>query len=80
MYYINTELTDANISSSYDFIFNNPRNKEVKGVSIKEIKELFPDGNLKYKKKVTLAMPISRKVCSIHPSVYNVFNIFPFLN
>ena len=63
----------------YDFIYNNPKNKEVKGVSIKEIKELFPDGNLKYKKKVTLAMPISRKVCSIHPSVYNVLNIFPFL-
>ena len=63
----------------YDFIYNNPKNRDVKGVSIKEIRELFPDGNLKNKKKVTLAMPISRRVCSVHPSAYNLFNIFPFL-
>lgn len=63
----------------YDFLYNNPKNKDVKGVCINEIKELFPNGNFKYKKKVTLAMPISRAVCSIHPYAYNVFNIFPFL-
>lgn len=62
----------------YDFTYNNPRNKDVRGVALKRIHNLFPDGNL-HVHRVTLAPPISRFICSIHPSLYTAFNFFPFL-
>lgn len=62
----------------YDFIYNNPRNKDVKGIKLDEIKLLFPHGKIK-KWKLTLAPPISRGITRIHPVMYNVFNSFPFL-
>lgn len=63
----------------YDFIYNNPKNPDVKGVPLSEIKLLFPNGKFKFKKRVTLAMPISRAICKIHPSSYHLFNFFKFL-
>ncbi len=64
----------------YDFIYNNPRNPNVKGVSLREIKELYPKtADITYK-KVTLAPPITRFVLSLAPWnwLYNCVNI-PFL-
>lgn len=63
----------------YDFIYDNPKNPDVKGVSVQRIKELFPDSrNMKFW-KVTLAPPISRGVTKIHPGLYNIFNLLPCL-
>jgi ubiquinone/menaquinone biosynthesis C-methylase UbiE len=62
----------------YDFIFNNPKNPDVKGVTKRQIHQLFPDGDIKTW-QLCLAPPISRQVTKIHPSLYNVFNLFPFL-
>lgn len=62
----------------YDFIFNNPKNLDVKGVTKRQIHELFPDGHLKIW-QLSLAPPISRRVTKIHPNLYNVFNLLPFL-
>lgn len=62
----------------YDFIYNNPNNKDVRGVSLSRIKELFPDADITTK-KITLAPPISRKVTKVHPFLYTLFNSFPFL-
>ncbi|NTV49342.1 MAG: class I SAM-dependent methyltransferase [Geobacteraceae bacterium] len=62
----------------YDFIFNNPRNPDVKGVPVKRIKELFPKSTIIIR-KTTLAPPISRLVTKIHPCLYTFFNMFPFL-
>ncbi|MGC5324929.1 class I SAM-dependent methyltransferase [Brevibacillus sp. SYSU BS000544] len=62
----------------YDFIYNNPKNPDVKGISIKEIKQLFPEGEIEFW-RVTLAPFISRKVTRIHPALYSVFNTLPFL-
>lgn len=62
----------------YDFTYDNPNNPDVKGVTIKRIKELFPEGNMKVW-RVTLAPPISRLVTKIHPFLYGFFNVFPFL-
>lgn len=59
----------------YDFIYDNPKNPDVKKVSVKELKSLFPNGEFIFKKKVTLAPPIGRKVGKL----YSLFNIFPFL-
>lgn len=43
----------------YDFFYDNPYNKNVKGMNKKIIKELFPICSLNFK-KITLAPPISR--------------------
>lgn len=62
----------------YDFTYNNPRNPDVRGVPLKRIHDLFPEGQIDVR-RVTLAPPISRLVCKIHPSLYTLFNITPLL-
>ena len=62
----------------YDFIFNNPSNPDVRGVPIKRIRELFPGGEMIIR-RLTLAPPISRIVCRIHPHAYHLFNAIPWL-
>ncbi len=62
----------------YDFIYNNPRNKDVKGVSLSEIRELFPLQNINIY-RLTLAPPISRFLTKVHPFLYSVFNSLYFL-
>lgn len=62
----------------YDFIYNNPQNQDVRGIPLKEVRMLFPYSDIK-KWRVTLAPPLSRAVTLIHPLLYNVINIFPFL-
>lgn len=62
----------------YDFIYNNPKNPDVRGVPIKRIKELFPKAKIKVW-PITLIPIISRFVTKIHPSMYSVFNLTPFL-
>jgi SAM-dependent methyltransferase len=62
----------------YDFIYNNPNNNDVKGISKRSIKNLFP-GTKIYFRKITLAPPLSRIVARVNPSLYYIFNIFPFL-
>lgn len=57
----------------YDFIYNNPSNKDVKGVSLAEVKKLFKVKKLYYK-KLTLAPPIARIVTKVHPFLYYFFN------
>ncbi|HMN48248.1 MAG TPA: class I SAM-dependent methyltransferase [Ignavibacteriaceae bacterium] len=57
----------------YDFIYNNPSNKDVKGVSIAEVKKLFKVKKLYYK-KLTLAPPVARIVTKVHPFLYYFFN------
>lgn len=62
----------------YDFTINNPRNPDVRGVPVARIRELFPHGRLQYR-RVTLAPPIARAVCRVHPVLYPCFNVLPFL-
>ncbi len=59
----------------YDFIYNNPRNKDVRRVNLKEIQSLFHNTDLSYK-KVTLFPLIARRIGRF----YRLFNtVFPFL-
>lgn len=59
----------------YDFKYDNPSNKDVKGVGRDEIKKLFPNSKKIVFHNVTLAPPIGRKIGRF----YNFFNIiFPF--
>lgn len=62
----------------YDFTVNNPRNPDVRGVSVARIRELFPQGRMQVQ-RITLAPPIARRVCALHPSLYSAFNALPFL-
>lgn len=62
----------------YDFIYDNPGNEDVRGVNMDRIKSLFPEGSITML-RTTLAPPISRRVCRVHPSLYTLFNFFPFL-
>ncbi|MFO1449156.1 MAG: class I SAM-dependent methyltransferase [Opitutaceae bacterium] len=62
----------------YDFIYNNPKNPDVRGVSIARIRELFPQGDMVLK-RVTLAPPVARRVCKVYSGLYPLFNALPFL-
>ncbi len=62
----------------YDFIVDNPRNRDVRGVPLRRVRELFPQGQL-HAQRLTLAPPIARAVCRLHPGAYTVFNSIPWL-
>lgn len=62
----------------YDFSFNNPKNRDVRGVKYSDIVELFPEGKI-FKYRVSLAPPLARSVVKLHPLLYSLLNIFPFL-
>lgn len=64
-------LNPGGIILWYDFIYNSPKNKSVKKVSVPEIKALFPHAKSFEVQKVTLAPPIGRRVGKL----YNLFNI-----
>lgn len=62
----------------YDFTWDNPRNPDVRGVPLRRVQALFPRGRMDAH-RITLAPPISRRVCRISPALYGVFNALPFL-
>jgi SAM-dependent methyltransferase len=62
----------------YDFTYDNPRNRDVRGVPLSRVKALFPRGRVQAR-RITLAPPINRLVTRIHPRLYTVFNTLPFL-
>lgn len=58
----------------YDFTVNNPRNPDVRGVPLKRVRELFPQGRFTAR-RVTLAPPLARAL----PGAYALFNLVPWL-
>ena len=62
----------------YDFTVNNPRNPEVRGVPLGEVRALFPQGRVTAR-RLTLAPPLARAVCRIHPRLYPLCNVVPLL-
>jgi SAM-dependent methyltransferase len=62
----------------YDLAFDNPSNRDVRGVKPAEIRRLFPAGKMQVQ-TVTLAPPISRRVAPFHPALYAFFNAIPVL-
>jgi len=61
----------------YDFIYNNPSNRDVRGVPVRRVRELFPLGKVTVN-HLTLAPPIARRVCRVHSGLYGLFNSLPF--
>lgn len=62
----------------YDFVYDNPGNPDVRGVTMKEIRKLFPLAHV-ITWRVTLAPPLSRAVTRLHPGLYSVCNALPWL-
>lgn len=60
----------------YDFTMDNPRNTQVRGVPRRRLAELFPLGQVQAR-RLSLAPPIARRVCAVHPALYTVFNLLP---
>jgi SAM-dependent methyltransferase len=59
-----------------DFVYDNPRNADVRGIPLARVRELFPEATLT-RWRISLAPPISRLVTRVHPSLYGLFNALP---
>ncbi|WP_119153752.1 class I SAM-dependent methyltransferase [Caldimonas tepidiphila] len=62
----------------YDFVYDNPRNPDVRGVPLARIRALFPQGRLTAR-RLTLAPPLARRACALHPALYPLLNALPLL-
>ena len=62
----------------YDFVYNNPRNPDVRGVPRSRVLELFPQATAEFH-RVTLAPPIGRRLNRLGATGYRIFNSIPFL-
>ena len=62
----------------YDFTVDNPRNPDVRGVPLKRVRQLFPQAHITAD-RVTLAPPLARLACRVHPGLYGLFNALPLL-
>jgi SAM-dependent methyltransferase len=62
----------------YDFTVDNPRNPDVRGVPLDEVRALFPQARISAR-RVTLAPPLARAVCRLSPSLYPLLNAVPLL-
>ncbi len=60
----------------YDFTWDNPRNPDVRGVSVSRLRQLFPQAQLQFR-RVTLAPPLARAACRVHPALYGALNLLP---
>ncbi|WP_343627144.1 methyltransferase domain-containing protein [Roseateles puraquae] len=58
----------------YDFTVNNPRNPDVRGVPLRRVRALFPQGHFTAR-RVTLAPPLARAL----PAAYGLLNAVPWL-
>ncbi len=62
----------------YDFTVDNPRNPDVRGVPMRRLRELFPQARIDAR-RVTLAPPLARALCRVHPALYTLANLLPVL-
>ena len=62
----------------YDFTVDNPRNPDVRGVPLARVAQLFPQATI-HAQRITLAPPLARAACALHPGLYTVLNALPWL-
>ena len=62
----------------YDFCFDNPRNPDVRGIPLREVRALFPAGAVSAR-RITLAPPLARAAVRVHLSLYRALNAVPLL-
>jgi SAM-dependent methyltransferase len=61
-----------------DFVYDNPRNPDVRGIPVRRVRTLFPHGSFR-SRRIGLAPPLSRSLTRIHPALYGVANTIPWL-
>ena len=62
----------------YDFAFDNPRNADVQGMPMAEVRRLFPAATID-SRRVTLAPPLARSAARLHPVLPALLNTLPLL-
>jgi len=62
----------------YDFMYDNPWNRDVKGITKREIRELLPGCKFRFW-RLSLAPPIGRTVAALSPFVFHLLSQLPFL-
>jgi ubiquinone/menaquinone biosynthesis C-methylase UbiE len=62
----------------YDFTVDNPHNADVRGVPVRRLRALFPQAAIRHR-RVTLAPPLARAACRVHPMLHDTLNLLPFL-
>lgn len=62
----------------YDFAYNNPKNPDVRGIRLAEIRELFPGFSIA-SRRITLAPPLGRSIGRFGPAIYYCASQFRFL-
>lgn len=62
----------------YDFAYDNPKNPNVRGVPLAEIRALFPEFSLTHR-RITLAPPLGRAIGRLGPAVYALASKMRFL-
>jgi ubiquinone/menaquinone biosynthesis C-methylase UbiE len=62
----------------YDLTVDNPRNRDVRGVPLARVAHLFPQA-IVHAQRVTLAPPLARAMCRLHPALYTLLNALPWL-
>lgn len=58
----------------YDFTVDNPWNRNVQGIPLREIRALFPRGRVTWTRRLTLLPPLARLATRVHPELYTVLN------
>lgn len=62
----------------YDLRVDNPRNADVRGVPLARLRALFPQARIEAR-RVTLAPPLARAACRVHPLLHDALNLLPLL-
>ncbi len=62
----------------YDFVVDNPGNRDVRGVPMQRVRELLPEGRVTAR-RVTLLPPLARRAVRVDPRLYALLNALPFL-
>jgi SAM-dependent methyltransferase len=68
-------LKPGGLILSYDFVVDNPSNPDVRGVPVRKLKTLFPEGHFTAR-RLTIAPPLAR---ILNEKFYPVFALIPFL-
>lgn len=67
---------------SYDFVVAAPRTAgraHVRGLGVRELRTLFPQGVVRHVDRVTLAPPLARAAARVHPRLIGVLDALPWL-
>ena len=62
----------------YDLRVDNPRNRDVRGMPLERVRALFPGARIAAR-RVTLAPPLARWACRVHPRLHDALNLLPLL-